>query len=335
MAYFFALDLLAEIKQPIGVVTSSVGGTPIEAWTSRAAQEAVPELKPLLDDWTKRLTGFVPEQEQQKFLAAKAAWLKVRAEAVKAKQPVPKAPLPFKNLQVMKPGGLHASMIAPLMPYTIRGVIWYQGERNAGGAFTSLYGLQLKTLIADWRARWGDEFHFAYVQLPAVKGVQKLPMEPKGWGVEVRDGMRRALSVPHTSMAITMDLRGEENGHPPNKADYAKRLSSVVLHDVYQKATPLPTGPLFKSATVEEGKMVLTFDHAKGLKAKSGELEGFAIAGEDQKFVWAKAKIEGERVIVWHDKVAAPKTVCYAWAGNPKGNLVNAAGIPTSPFRTD
>lgn len=335
MAYFFARDLLAEIRQPVGILTSSVGGTPIEAWTSRSAQDAVPELKPLLADWAKRLDGFVPDRKQKEFLDAKAAWLKARAEALKAKQPAPKAPLPFKNLQVMKPGGLFAGMIAPLMPYTIRGVIWYQGERNAAGPFSPLYGLQLKTLIADWRARWKDEFHFAYVQLPAVKGVQKLPAEPKAWGVAVRDGMRRTLSVPRTSMAITMDLRGEENGHPPNKTEYAERLSTVVLHDVYQKAIALPTGPLFKSATVEGDKMVLTFDHSAGLKARDGKLEGFAIAGEDQKFVWANAKIEGDRVVVWHGGIPTPKTVCYAWSGNPKGNLVNGAGIPASPFTTD
>jgi sialate O-acetylesterase len=335
MGYFFARDLLNEIKQPVGILTSSVGGTPIEAWISLSAQQNVPELKPLLEDWTKRLTGFVPEAEQKKFFTAKEAWLKQRSAALKAKMPVPKAPLPFKNLQVMKPGGLFASMIAPLMPYTLRGVIWYQGERNAAGPFSPLYGLQLQTLIADWRARWNDEFHFAYVQLPVVKGMQKLPSEPKGWGVAVRDGQRRTLGVPHTSMAITMDLGGELNGHPANKTDYAKRLSTIVLHDVYQKAIALPTGPLFKSAQAENGKMIITFDYADGLKAKAGELEGFAIAGADGKFVWANAKIEDGKVIVWHDKIAEPKTVHYAFAGNPKGNLVNGAGIPASPFSTE
>jgi len=335
MAYFFARDLLAELKQPVGILTSAVGGTPIEGWTRLAAQKDVPELKPLLEDWTKRLDGFVPAAEQKKFLDKKAVWLKERAAAIKAKQPVAKAPLPFKNLQVMKPGGLYASMIAPLIPYTLRGVIWYQGERNAAGPFTTLYGRQLQLLITDWRAQWGDDFHFAYVQLPAVKGVQKLPSEPKGWGVAVREGQRRTLSVPHISMAITMDLKGELNGHPTNKADYAKRLSTVVLHDVYQKAIPLPTGPLFKSAAIAEGKITLTFDHAAGLKSREGKLEGFAIAGADGKFVWAKAKVEGDHVIVWHDKITDPKTVHYAFAGNPKGNLVNAAGIPASPFSTE
>lgn len=335
MGYFFARDLLTEIKQPIGILTSAVGGTPIEAWTSVSAQQEVPEFRPLLDDWKKRLEGFDPASAQKKFLEDKAAWLKVRAAALKAKQPAPKAPLPFKNIAVMKPGGLFSSMIVPLVPYTIRGVIWYQGERNAAGPFSPLYGEQLKTLIADWRKRWGDDFHFAYVQLPAVKGVQKLPSEPKGWGVAVRDGQRRVLSVPHTSMAITMDLGGEVNGHPTNKADYAKRLSTVVLHDVYQKAIPLYTGPLFKSAAMEKGRMVLSFDQGEGLKAKAGELEGFAIAGEDGKFVWGNAKIEGGKVIVWNDKIAEPKAVHYSFAGMPKGNLVNGAGLPASPFRTD
>lgn len=335
MGYFFARDLLAEIKQPIGILTSAVGGTPIEAWTSVSAQQAVPELHPLLEDWKKRLGGFDPERDRKKFLEDKAAWLKARAAALKAKQPAPKAPLPFKNIAVMKPGGLFSSMIAPLIPYTIRGVIWYQGERNAAGPFTTLYGTQLRTLITDWRTRWGDDFHFAYVQLPAVKGVQKLPSEPKGWGVAVRDQQRRTLSVPYTSMAITMDLHGELNGHPTNKSDYAKRLSSIVLHDVYQKQTALPTGPLFKSAAVENGRMLITFDNADGLKAKDSKLEGFAIAGADGKFLWASAKVADGKVIAWNEKITEPKAVHYGFAGNPKGNLVNAAGLPASPFRTD
>ena len=335
MGYFFARDLLTEIKQPVGILTAAVGGTPIEAWTSASTQQAAPELQLLLEDWKKRLAGFDPERDQKKFLEDKAAWIKIKVAALKAKQPAPKAPLPFKNIAVMKPGGLFNSMIAPLIPYTIRGVIWYQGERNAAGPFTTLYGTQLRTLIADWRARWSDDFHFAWVQLPAVKGVQKLPSEPKGWGVAVRDLQRRTLSVPHTSMAITMDLGGEINGHPTNKAEYAKRLSTIVLHDVYQKAIALPTGPLFKTATVEKGQMILSFDYADGLKPKAGELEGFAIAGADGKFVWASAKIDGNKVTVWSDTIGEPKAVHYSFAGMPKGNLVNAANLPASPFRTD
>ncbi len=335
MGYFVARDLVKELHTPVGIISAAVGGTPIEAWTSREAQESKPVLRPLLDDWTKRLSNFIPEREQKTFLEAKAAWLKQRSDALKAKQLAPKAPSPFKNVGVMKPGRLFNGVIAPLVPYTIRGCLWYQGERNANGPFTGLYGEQLQTLITNWRTRWADEFYFAWVQLPGSLTPQKLPSEPNGWGVAVRDEMRRTLSVPHTGMAITMDIGDPKQGHPTNKADFARRLSTVVLHDVYAKDIPLWTGPLFKSAEIIEGHIILTFDHASGLKPKSDALEGFAIAGEDKKFVWADAKLEGDKVIVSSPGIKEPKAVRYAWAANPKGNLVNGANLPASPFRTD
>ena len=184
-------------------------------------------------------------------------------------------------------------------------------------------------------ARWGDEFYFAWVQLPGFSKEQREPSEPDGWGVAVRDGMRRALDVPRTGMAITMDLHGEKAGHPTNKKDYAARLSPLALHDVYGKPIALWTGPLYRSAQRDGDKLVLTFDHASGLKAASGELQSFAIAGGDQKFVWAKARIEGGQVVVWNDAVREPAAARYSWAGSSKGNLVNGAGLPASPFRTD
>lgn len=235
----------------------------------------------------------------------------------------------------MKPGGLFASMISPLIPYTMRGVIWYQGERNAAGPFTGLYGAQLEALIADWRKCWGEEFYFAWVQIPAFATPQKLPSEPTGLGVSVRDGMRRALHVPNTGMAITMDIGDPRHGYPTNKTEFASRLSRVVLHDVYQKDIDLWSGPLFHSAEVSAGHMSLSFDQALGLKARSGKLEGFAIAGDDKKFVWADARIEGDKVIVSSREIKAPKAVRYSWAANPKGNLVNAANLPASPFSTE
>ena len=235
----------------------------------------------------------------------------------------------------MEPGGLFNGVIAPLVPYAIRGCIWYQGERNAAGPFTGLYGVQLRTLIADWRARWGGEFYFAWVQLPRYGKEQKSPSEPNGWGVAVRDEMRRTLTVPRTGMAVTMDLGGATAGHPTNKADFAARLSLLALHDVYGKPIAIWSGPLFRSAQRDGGKMEITFDHATGLKAAQGELQGFAIAGADQKFVTATAEIAGGKVIVWSDAVKEPATVRYGWAANPNCNLVNAAGLPASPFRTD
>jgi sialate O-acetylesterase len=136
-------------------------------------------------------------------------------------------------------------------------------------------------------------------------------------------------------MAITIDLGGATAGHPTNKSAYASRLSRVVLHDVYQEPTAIWSGPLFRSATRDGQAMTLTFDHAQGLRAQTGEIQGFAIAGADQKFVWASARVDGDRVIVWNDTVRDPVAVRYGWAGNPRCNLVNAAELPASPFRTD
>jgi sialate O-acetylesterase len=334
-AYFFGCDLHRELGKPIGLINSSVGGTPIEAWTSLGAQQAEPALRPVLDEWQQKLAQYDAEGEQRKFLEAKTAWLKQRSAAQKTGEPVPKAPLPFKNQRVSTPGGLFNGMIAPLVPYAIRGVIWYQGERNADGQHGSYYGAQLKTLIRDWRARWGEEFYFAWVQLPRFKTGQRLPSESNGWGVSVRDEMRRTLSEPRTGMAITIDLGDVTAGHPTNKADFARRLSLLALHDVYGKPMAAWSGPLFKSAQAAGGKMRITFDHATGLKAASGELQGFAIAGHDQKFVWANATVADGNVIVWSEQVAEPVAVRYGWASNPKGNLVNVADLPASPFRTD
>ena len=335
IGYFFARDLHRQLGTPVGILSAAVGGTPIEAWTSLEAQQTPPGLQPLLNDWRKRVADFDPEREQANFLDAKKHWLEQRSAAVKQNQPAPKAPAPFKNLRVMSPGVLFNGVIAPLAPYTVRGVLWYQGERNAAGPFTQLYGVQLQTLIGDWRAHWGDEFYFAWVQLPGFSREQRLPSEPTGWGVAVRDEMRKTLSTPRTGMAVTIDLGGEKAGHPTNKSAYAGRLSRLALHDVYRQPIAIWCGPIFRAAQRDGDKMTITFDHAAGLKAASGELKGFAIAGDDRKFVWAETRIVGEQVIVSSPAVKAPAAVRYGWAANPTCNLVNAAALPASPFRTD
>lgn len=332
IGFFVARDLKRALGVPIGIINASVGGTPIEAWTSLAAQE---RFKPLLDDWRERLANFDAAREHAAFAEAKQRWLKERSAAFTAGQPAPKAPAAFKNLRVMAPGGLFNGVIAPLVPYAVRGVLWYQGERNAAGPFTGLYGAQLRTLIADWRARWGEALYFSWVQLPGTNPEQRLPSEPNGWGVAVREGMLKALDVPRTGMAITIDLGGVKAGHPTNKAAFAGRISPLLLHDVYAKPVAEWSGPLFRSARQDGGAMVLTFDHARGLKAASGDLQGFAIAGADRKFVWAEARIAGDKVIVSNASVRDPAAVRYGWAANPKCNLVNGAGLPASPFRTD
>ncbi|MGC3972404.1 MAG: sialate O-acetylesterase [Pirellulales bacterium] len=336
IAYFFGVDIQRELKRPVGMVVSSVGGTPIEAWTSRAAQQAEADLKPVLDDWAKRLEGYDPSREQEAFLAAKQAWLKSRAAAVKQGKPAPKAPLPFKNLGVMKPAGLYDSMIVPLAPYTVRGVLWYQGEKNAAGPLTQLYGLQLRTLIQDWRKLWGDpSLYFAYVQLPGSGKPQKLPSEPTGWGVSVREGQFLAHKLPQTAMAVTIDLNAANQGHPTNKAAYARRLTLLALHDVYGQSGLAAHGPLFREVRRDGEALILTLDHADGLRTASGDLAGFAIAGDDKKFHAAEARIVNGTIVLTSPQVPQPAAVRYGWAANPTCNLINAAGLPASPFRSD
>jgi sialate O-acetylesterase len=203
IGYFFAREVHQKLGVPVGIINAAVGGTPIEAWTSREAQQAEPGLQPVLDDWQQRLSQFDVGRAQQEFTRAKQTWLKERAAARAIGKPDPKAPARFRNLNVMSPGRLFNGVIAPLVPYSVRGVLWYQGERNAAGPLTTYYGLQLKTLINDWRARWGEPLYFDWVQLPRFQKEQRVPSEPAGWGVAVRDEMRKTLALPRTAMAIT------------------------------------------------------------------------------------------------------------------------------------
>lgn len=335
MGYFFGREIHRQVGGPVGLINGSVGGTGIEAWTSKEAQQ-IPELKPIQEFWQTALTNYDPAAEMQKAAEAKKPWLKARKEATDKGQPIPKAPAPFKNQLVLKPAGLFNAMIAPLIPYTMQGVIWYQGERNAApGELTKLYGKQFATLIKDWRARWGEDFYFAFVQIANVQKVQNVPSQERGWGVYVREGQLKTLSVPKTGMAITIDIGGEKAGHPTNKAEFAQRLSNVVLHDVYGKKIPIWMGPVYQSARRDGDKMTLAFQYADGLKSADGELKGFAIAGADKQFVWAKARIENGKVVVWADDIKEPAAVRYSWAANPIGNLRNGADLPASPFRTD
>ncbi|VAX24383.1 Sialic acid-specific 9-O-acetylesterase, partial [hydrothermal vent metagenome] len=224
------------------------------------------------------------------------------------------------------------AMIHPLIPYGIRGVIWYQGFSNAERSYQ--YRDLFKTFIKDWRNLWGEgDFPFLYVQLTNMMKVERQPTESI-WA-ELREAQSMALDLPNTGMVVAIDI-GEEDIHPKNKQDVGKRLALIALAKVYGKDIPY-TGPMYKSNKIVENKIIIQFDHVnKGLKIKGGKkLKGFAIAGKDKKFVWAKAKIEGDEVVVWNSRIKDPVAVRYAWAPNPICNLYNSADLPAAPFRTD
>jgi sialate O-acetylesterase len=263
-------------------------------------------------------------------------WKSRAAKTRAAGRKVPRKPTIARDPAVNqnRPANLFNGMIHPLIPYAIRGAIWYQGERNSRDDTSRFYGLQLKTLICDWRSRWGCEFPFAWVQLPNFTEPQVEPAETTGW-VMVREGMLKTLELPETGMAITIDIGEAGDIHPKNKQDVGRRLALWALCKVYGKPA-VSSGPVYKSMAKKGDAIVIDFDSVgAGLVAKGDKLLGTAIAGADRNFVWADAKIVGDTVVVSSSQVESPAAVRYAWAPNPKCNLYNSAGLPASPFRTD
>jgi len=331
-AYFFGRELHKELDVPIGLIHTSWGGTPAEAWTTRDMLESDEDFKPIL-------TRF--DEAMAKYPQAKAEYdekVKQWEEAVKkAKEEGKRAPgrprPPFGPGNPNSPAGLYNAMIAPVIPYGIQGAIWYQGESNAGRAYQ--YRELFPAMIKSWRKNWGQgDFPFLFVQLANFMAVKS---EPTGsaWA-ELREAQLKTLTLPNTGMAVIIDIGDAKNIHPKNKQDVGKRLATWALGTTYGRKTAY-SGPLYKSMKAEGNRVILSFEQVGGgLMVKGdGPLKGFAIAGEDKKFVWADAKIEGGNVVVSSEQVAAPAAVRYAWADNPVCNLYNKEGLPASPFRTD
>jgi sialate O-acetylesterase len=251
-------------------------------------------------------------------------------------------PIPPTTFVRWQPVGLFNGEIAPLLNYSIKGVIWYQGEANTKNPRE--YQKLFPTLIADWRQRWNQgNFPFLYVQLTSFMAAKDRPSE-SNWA-ELREAQLKTLSVPNTAMIVTTDIGEATDIHPLNKEDVGKRLALAAENLAYGQKKVIYSGPIYKSMKTEGNKIILTFtDVDSGLVAKSsegrltagGQLKYFAVAGPDKKFVWAKAEIKGDKIIVWSDEVKNPVAVRYAWADNPDtANLYNKAGLPASPFRTD
>jgi sialate O-acetylesterase len=233
------------------------------------------------------------------------------------------------------PTGLYNAMVAPVIPYAIKGAAWYQGETNAGRP--EEYAKLLPALISDWRNKWKNEqLPFLFVQLPNFMEMQYQPSESQ-WAI-MRESQAKALSVPNTAMAIAIDAGEWNDIHPLNKKDVGERLALAARKLVYGEDKLVASGPLFQSANIDGNKIRIRFSNTgSGLIAKDDdELYYFAIAGADKKFVWAKATIENNEVVVWSNDIPQPMYVRYAWADNPDGaNLYNREGLPAGPFRTD
>jgi sialate O-acetylesterase len=320
VGYYFGRALHRNLNVPIGLIGTYWGGTPAEAWISRPGLEINPRLrKELLDK---------EEAAMKNHKQALQEWEKER-DAAKAEGK------PFDKRAPYQPwigAELYNGMIAPLLPYGIKGAIWYQGESNAGRAHQ--YRELFPDMIRSWRRSWDNDFTFLCVQLAPFMPIQPEPGE-SAWA-ELREAQLIATkTLPKTGMAVITDVGDEKDIHPRKKEPVGERLALAARGIAYGQKIEY-SGPVYKSLEVKDGKAILSFDHVgSGLVAKGGPMTGFAIAGEDRKFVWANAWIENDTVVVSSGKVANPVAVRYGWADHPVVNLWNKDGLPATPFRTD
>lgn len=333
--YYFGVELETELHVPIGLINSSYGGSQAEAWTPVEYLLASSDLRP-----TVERTKIWDEERPRVRVEYDEAIKKWRAEADKAiaagARPSPSPAVPDALREYRIASSIYDGMIAPLIPFYIRGAIWYQGESNEARA--QQYEILLPTMIRAWRERWGEgDFPFGIVQLPNYREPNSHPAD-EAWS-HIREAQRRtAVDTPNTGLIVTIDIGEAHDIHPKNKLDVGKRMARWALVDVYGRKMPR-SGPMFHDAKLGGTKIFLKFaDVGSGLRIRDGDkLDEFAIAGADHKWYWAKAKIVDKNTIaVWSTSVPHPLAVRYAFNNNPRHpNLTNETGLPASPFRID
>ena len=320
VAWYFAREIESREHVPVGVIDSTWGGTVAEAWTSLTALGADPSLASVFEvrgRQTAAESGALLEDVVRK---------RQIDEAKAQGKPEPQFPW-HPLLNMWAPAMLWNGMIAPLTPFPIRGVIWYQGESNSMIARNpAIYNRLFPALIEDWRRQWqiGD-FPFLYVQIANFKST---PAED--WAT-IREAQLRALELRNTGMAVTIDIGNPDNVHPTDKVTVGQRLALAARSITYGEKVEF-SGPIFRQVTTENGSLRVWFDHAEGLETRNGGLTGFEVAGADGVFAPAEAKIDGNSVVLSSSSVAQPVSARYGWANSPECHLYNSAGLPASPF---
>ncbi len=323
VAYFFGRELNTREHVPIGLIDSTWGGTVAEAWVSLETISADAALMPVFATRARMM------QSQADMSAILASEKREDAAARQAGQAPPKHPW-HPDPASWAPAGLFNGMVAPVVGYTIKGVIWYQGESNSRLAFAPMYARIFPALISDWRARWGEgDFPFLFVQISNFKSDAT-----EAWAV-IRETQRRTLAVANTAMAVTIDIGDPDNVHPADKQTVAARLALAARALAYGEKVEY-SGPVFRQAIPESDAIRVWFDHAAdGLVAKGGALQGFEVAGADGRFVAATARVDGKTVLVSDSRVSEPRYVRYGWANSPTVNLYNSGDLPASPFTSE
>jgi len=370
VAYFFGKNLRASVGRPIGLIETAWSGSTAQAWTDKdslLAGQSNPALKRYMDGYQKAVDAYPGGQAQLDAQVAEERVWRDRAgaeynEAVKTwkaavdqakargQEPPPKPAAPpqgkWSPANPRTPTMLYNGMLAPLAPFAVKGVAWYQGEDNTGIPMAFEYRALLPTLIASWRAAFlQKDLPFLIVQLPNIAPTSQNPGEPSPWAV-LRESQLRTLTQPNTGLTVTIDL-GDGNLHPPGKAHVGARLALVARHVAYGEDLVF-SGPIYGSMKVEGNAIRIAFrpdsvgsglvigTSPRALSAAAGDhLQGFVIAGNDRKWTVADAKIVGNEIVVSSPLVHLPVAVRYGWAQNPTCTLYNKEGLPASPFRTD
>ncbi len=344
VGYFFALKLHVELDVPVAIVQAGWGGRPVEAFTRREALLSIPEGRGLMQQLDQAVANYDEAEARRQHEEA----LKQHAEQLAAWEALPEAErsrrAPRRPRLQGHPGDnsnnpttIWNGMIHPLVGYTMRGAIWYQGESNARSVDQAAdYGALFRTMIEDWREQWGDDFRFLWVQLANFRQPVEEPGTNHPWAI-VQEHQRRTLTLPKTGMAVTNDIGEADDIHPINKWDVGKRLARWALADEYGKEV-LKSGPLYRHHEIVGDTVKVTFDFVgDGLMSRDGEaLRHFEIQDADGTWHWARAVIEDNSVLISHPEVSRPAAVRYAWAINPvAANLVNSEELPASLFTTE
>lgn len=337
VGFFYGRYLHEILDVPVGLINNAWGGSAAEAWVRRDSLKQDERFSSLIKRWEQQETQLTSAEAKEKYETQMTAW-KAKVKAAKAAgKRAPRAPRSPESTLTgnQRPGNIFAGVVHPTLGYGMKGVIWYQGESNAGRAWE--YAQLFPFMIEQWRAEWGQgDFPFYWVQLADYMGETDVPGE-SAWA-ELRESQTKAMSLPNTGEAVIIDLGEGNDIHPKNKYDVAARLVRWALAKDYGIKNIEPQSPAYSKMNVAEGKATLKFDHiGGGLRTVDvGDVRGFAICGEDHKWVWASAKIKGaDSIEVWNDAVSSPVAVRYAWANNPVCNVYSKIGLPLTPFRTD
>jgi sialate O-acetylesterase len=335
VGYFFARDIYEKLRVPVGLINSTWGGTPVEAWMSPFALDSDPAFALVRDRWKKGLAEY--PQKKAAYDAALPLWQKDLAAAKAAGKETefrmlhPQLRQPHGQGDRWTPTGLFNGMINPLLPYALRGVLWYQGESNAPHA--TEYHALFAAMITAWRKHFGQgDLPFYFVQLANFSYLKNA--SGTEWAL-IREGQAQALTLPQTAMATAIDLGDHDNIHPRNKQEVGRRLALIAETRLYG----IPgddSGPAFAGATREGRALRVSFTHAgNGLIAHENPVQSLELAGVDKVFHPAQGRIEGETLLVSAPDVKDPVAVRYAWSNDPEANLFNGAGLPATPFRSD